>query len=147
MNFNWQGQACGRRPGSTCTESIYDEFVAAVAAAMAELKIGDPRDEATDVGAIVSRSQFESIRGYIERGSRIPARDWSPGGMPEGGDSGGGFDPPTLFAIEDESRFPLAAEEIFGPVLVAMPFDDVGRRSASERASARADGERLDVRT
>jgi betaine-aldehyde dehydrogenase len=133
MNFNWQGQSCGSTSRVFVQRSIYDDFVAELAAAMASMRIGDPLDEQTDVGAVVSQQQFESVSRYIELGiAHAPARLVT-GGLPPPGESPRGFFiAPTLFAVDDDSDFVLAREEIFGPVLVAVPFDsetDVIRRA------------------
>jgi acyl-CoA reductase-like NAD-dependent aldehyde dehydrogenase len=133
MNFNWQGQSCGSTSRVYVQRSIYDDFVAELAAAMASMRIGDPLDEQTDVGAIVSRQQFESVARYIELGiAHAPARLVTGGLPPPGEKRRGFFIAPTLFAVDDDTDFVLAREEIFGPVLVAVPFDseaDVIRRA------------------
>jgi betaine-aldehyde dehydrogenase len=125
MNFSWQGQSCGSTSRVYVQRSIYDDFVSDLAAAMASMRLGDPLDESTDVGAIVSRQQFESVARYIELGTAHPQARLVTGGLPAPGQHGGGFFiAPTLFAVDDDADFVLAREEIFGPVLVAVPFDD-----------------------
>jgi acyl-CoA reductase-like NAD-dependent aldehyde dehydrogenase len=122
MNFSWQGQSCGSTSRLYVQRSIYEEFIEDLGTEMRAMRIGDPLDESTDVGAIVSRQQYDSVRRYIAQGLEHPSARLVAGGLPEDGD--GFFIAPTLFAIDDETGFSLAEEEIFGPVLVAMPFDD-----------------------
>jgi acyl-CoA reductase-like NAD-dependent aldehyde dehydrogenase len=125
MNFNWQGQSCGSTSRVYVQRSIYDDFVTGLGAAMASMRVGDPLDESTDVGAIVSRQQFESVARYIELGVAHPQARLVTGGPPAPDLHGRGFFiAPTLFAVDDDADFVLAREEIFGPVLVAVPFDD-----------------------
>jgi betaine-aldehyde dehydrogenase len=136
MNFNWQGQSCGSTSRLYVQRTMFEEFAQELADAMSAMRIGDPRDEATDVGAIVSRAQYESISEYIQQGVDDPRARLLAGGPPEPGANGDGgfYIRPTLFAVEDDSNFELAREEIFGPVLVATPFDD--EQSVVRRANA-----------
>jgi acyl-CoA reductase-like NAD-dependent aldehyde dehydrogenase len=125
MNFTWQGQSCGSTSRLYVHRDIFDEFVAKLAARMDAMTVGDPRDGSTDVGAIVSEGQYTSVRGYIERGLADGRAKLVAGGVPEDGRYGDGyFIRPTLFTVDSSvTDFPLAREEIFGPVLVASPFD------------------------
>lgn len=124
MNFTWQGQSCGSTSRLFVHRSIFDSFVDALAARMDALRQGDPTDEATDVGAIVSERQLAKVMAYIQMGRDHPgARLVAGGGPPEDEALRDGlFVRPTLFVLEDDD-IPLAREEIFGPVLVAMAFD------------------------
>jgi betaine-aldehyde dehydrogenase len=92
---------------------------------MSAMRVGDPRDEATDVGALVSRSHYDKVVSYIEQGRAMAGSHLLTGGLPDPSETGAGyFVRPTLFAIDSGVDSPLAREEIFGPVLVAQPFDD-----------------------
>jgi acyl-CoA reductase-like NAD-dependent aldehyde dehydrogenase len=124
MNFTWQGQSCGSTSRLYVHRSIYEDFVAKLGGDIGALRVGDPLDESTDVGAVVSRAQYENVTGYIRQGISSKAR-LVVGGIPAGG-TRGFFVTPTLFAIEDGDEPPLATDEIFGPVLVAAPFDSYG---------------------
>jgi betaine-aldehyde dehydrogenase len=123
MNFTWQGQSCGSTSRLYVHRSIFESFVERLGTAMAALRVGDPLDDSSDVGAIVSRQQFESVSRHIEQGLASPKARLVTGGV--AGDVGleGFFIRPTLFALEDDD-VTIAREEIFGPVLVAVPFDD-----------------------
>ena len=90
--------------------------------------MGPGLDPDSEFGPLVSAEQFERVKGYIDSGIAEGAEAVA-GGSPENGD--GYFVSPTLFTgVEDGMR--IAREEIFGPVLVAMPFDDL------EEVAARA---------
>ena len=89
------------------------------------LKVGDPLDEATDMGSIINDKQYESVLGYIEDG-KVPAgrrvsRWTAPRFVRTGLD--GFYTGPTIFAGVDNT-WRIAQEEIFGPVLVAIPWRD-----------------------
>ena len=124
MNFTWQGQSCGSTSRLYVERSIWDKFIPRLAAEIDRMVVGDPQDEATDVGAIVSREQYESVLHYIDAGRTDPRVSLVAGGATF--DGPGLFVRPTLFTIESgaEQGVAVAEEEIFGPVLVAVPFDD-----------------------
>jgi acyl-CoA reductase-like NAD-dependent aldehyde dehydrogenase len=123
MNFTWQGQSCGSTSRLLVHCSIHDRFVEQLAARMDGLKSGWPEDEATDTGAIVHRRQYEKVLRYLDIGRDEGARVAVGGGPVEDpAFASGMFLRPTLFDhVEPDSR--LAQEEIFGPVLAAMPFE------------------------
>jgi betaine-aldehyde dehydrogenase len=125
MNFSWQGQSCGSTSRLYVQRSIFEDFVAELGSRMDALTVGDPRLATSDVGAIVSRDQHRSVVGYIRRGLAQADVRVVAGGLPEDADDPryGFYIRPTLFAYDADSEFALAREEIFGPVLVASPFD------------------------
>jgi aldehyde dehydrogenase (NAD+) len=115
--FN-QGQVCCAGSRLLVQESIEHAFLAKVRARMAKLRVGDPLDKAIDIGAIVAPSQLERIIGLVESGKAAGAEVWQP---PDACPVDGWFYPPTLVTgVGPASE--LAQVEIFGPVLVAMPF-------------------------
>lgn len=124
MNLTWQGQSCGSTSRLLVHEDIHDEFVDAVAQRFSSLRCGMPEDDATEVGAIVNRAQYDKVLKYIgiavEEGARLRAG----GGPPDDpGLDAGLFIRPTLFdQVHPDSR--LAEEEIFGPVQAAIKFRD-----------------------
>jgi betaine-aldehyde dehydrogenase len=125
MNFTWQGQSCGSTSRCFVHRSVVAEFLDGLAAAVGRLALGDPLDEATDVGALASRPHFERVCRYLDRGLADPECRLVAGGRPERTPVPGGFYLlPTVFALPARPTTPLAREEIFGPVLVVMPFDD-----------------------
>jgi acyl-CoA reductase-like NAD-dependent aldehyde dehydrogenase len=124
MNFTWQGQSCGSTSRLLVHASIYQSFVEQLAERIGSLASGDPTDYATDTGAIVSAPQLDKVLSYVKIGTDEGAR------LVVGGDraganglAAGNFVRPTLFTdVDPGSR--LAQEEIFGPILAAMPFAD-----------------------
>jgi aldehyde dehydrogenase (NAD+) len=114
--FN-QGQVCCAGSRLLVQESVAERFIAKLKARMENLRVGDPLDKSTDIGAIVSPKQREQIAGKVQRGVKDGAVLFQPkASCPEGC-----FYPPTLLT-NVEPASPLAQEEIFGPVLVAMTF-------------------------
>jgi acyl-CoA reductase-like NAD-dependent aldehyde dehydrogenase len=124
MRFTRQGQSCTAGSRLFLHESIFDSFMGRLIAKLGQMKVGDPLDEATDMGAIINRKQFDRVCSYIEDGLRTGARTVI-GGLPpqEGPLAAGYYVQPTVFA-EAGNGWRIAREEIFGPVLVAIPWKD-----------------------
>ncbi|MBU8812861.1 aldehyde dehydrogenase [Mycolicibacterium goodii] len=116
------GQACVGQTRILAPRSRYDEVVEKVAAGVAAMQVGLPEDPAAMVGPLISEKQRERVEGYIKKGIEEGARLVTGGGRPEGLDSGW-FVQPTVFADVDNSMT-IAQEEIFGPVLVVIPYED-----------------------
>jgi betaine-aldehyde dehydrogenase len=115
------GQACLAQTRILVPRSREAEVNEALAEAVAALKVGDPSDPETAVGPLVAERQRERVEGYLAIG-KDEATVAVGGGRPEGFDKGW-FVEPTLFTgVQNESR--IAREEIFGPVLVSIPYDD-----------------------
>jgi aldehyde dehydrogenase (NAD+) len=115
------GQACVGQTRILAPRSRYDEVVEKVAAAASAMQPGLPDDAAAMIGPLISEKQRERVEGYIRKGVEEGARVVAGGGRPEGLD--GWFVQPTVFADVDNSMV-IAQEEIFGPVLVVIPFED-----------------------
>ena len=125
MRFARQGQSCTAGSRLFLHKSVFDSFLDKLASKLEKLKVGDPLDEANDMGAIVSRQQFERVTGFIDEGSHQEGARTVIGGMPpnEGRLAEGYYVEPTVFAnVRNDWR--IAREEIFGPVLVAIPWTD-----------------------
>jgi betaine-aldehyde dehydrogenase len=125
MRFTRQGQSCTAGSRLFLHRSIFDSFLAKVAAKLETLRIGDPLDDATDMGAIINRKQFDRVCDYIEDGLEQKDGRLLIGGLPPaaGPLARGYFVQPTVFAdVRNDWR--IAREEIFGPVMVAIPWDD-----------------------
>jgi acyl-CoA reductase-like NAD-dependent aldehyde dehydrogenase len=117
------GQICNALTRILVPAGRADEFTDALAAEMASLVVGDPTDSATQVGPLVAHRQQQRVRGYIESGQQQGARLVVGGAeMPDGLDRGW-YVKPTLFDRADNSMR-IAREEIFGPVLTVIPYDD-----------------------
>jgi aldehyde dehydrogenase (NAD+) len=101
--------------------SRYDEGLESIASMMGALSVGDPRDPGTVMGPLISRAQLERVDGYVRGALDAGARVVCGGARVP--DLPGWFYAPTLLADVDNSMA-AAREEIFGPVLVAIPFDD-----------------------
>jgi betaine-aldehyde dehydrogenase len=94
-----------------------------VVSGVAAMKVGDPMDPATEVGPVVAERQRTRIMGYLESGREEGATVALGGGRPSGGDfAKGWYVEPTVFSDVD-NKMKIAQEEIFGPVLVVIPYD------------------------
>ncbi len=124
--YSNSGQACNAGSRLYVAAELHDEVVLRLASYAREAKIGPGLDPETQFGPLISEEQLERVKGYIDSGVADGA-ELVAGGAPDAGngaDGGGYFVPPTLFTgVEDSMR--IAREEIFGPVLVAMPFEDL----------------------
>ena len=116
------GQACVGQTRILAPRSRYDEVVEKLAAAVAAMPVGLPDDPGAAIGPLISEKQRERVESYIKKGIEEGARVVAGGGRPEGLD-GGWFVQPTVFADVDNSMT-IAQEEIFGPVLVVIPYED-----------------------
>jgi aldehyde dehydrogenase (NAD+)/betaine-aldehyde dehydrogenase len=117
------GQSCDARSRILVHEAIRDDFVAKFVAMTKALKVGDPMDPATHVGAIISKQQLEKIEGYIGIGQQEGATLSCGGTRPDGALAKGNFlMPAVLDRVKNTMR--VAQEEIFGPVAVITTFKD-----------------------
>jgi aldehyde dehydrogenase (NAD+) len=118
------GQACVAQTRILASRANYDNVVEALAAGVGAMQVGDPLDPATEIGPMVAQRQQERVEKYIALGQEEGARVVLGGnGMPDGLSSGW-YVRPTIFADVDNGMR-IAQEEIFGPVLSVIPFDDV----------------------
>jgi betaine-aldehyde dehydrogenase len=115
------GQDCTAATRAYVHRSLYDEFVTGVADLMARVRLGPTLDEATDVGPLISPAQAERVAGFVDR-----ARGYAKvvrGGRPPGGElAAGTYYEPTL-VVDASHDSEIVCEEVFGPVLAALPFD------------------------
>ncbi|MGA2520485.1 MAG: aldehyde dehydrogenase family protein, partial [Acidimicrobiales bacterium] len=116
------GQGCAITTRLLLPRSRYDEFLEMTDAMMASVTYGDPWDSANLQGPLISAKQRDRVLGYIEKGKAEGARLVRGGGVPAHLDKGF-FVEPTLFADVDP-KATIAQEEIFGPVLCVIPYDD-----------------------
>ncbi|HEX3547709.1 MAG TPA: aldehyde dehydrogenase [Mycobacterium sp.] len=115
------GQACVAQTRILVSEKRHDEVVDALADMMSGLQVGDPADEATDVGPLVAQRQQQRVQGYIRAGVDEGAR-MVLGGADKPHDRGW-YVQPTLFA-DATNEMKIAREEIFGPVLTVLKYAD-----------------------
>ena len=124
-SFTNQGQICLCGSRILVERSIYRDFLARFVAATRALRIGDPRDPATDQGAVVSAGHREKILSYVElaraEGGTIECGGGAPSALPARCRDGFFVEPTVITGLPMECR--VNQEEIFGPVVTVMPFD------------------------
>ncbi len=127
--FNNTGQSCNAPTRMLVERPVYDQAVEKAIEVAASTKVGSSHDEGNHIGPVVSAAQFDKIQGLIQTGIDEGARLVAGGtGRPEGFNRGY-FVRPTIFA-DVTNDMTIAREEIFGPVLSIIPFDneEAGRR-------------------
>lgn len=118
--FN-SGQDCTAATRVYVERSRFDEAVDAVAAAMADVKVGGPYDPEAAMGPLISGRQKERVAGFVERAAAQGARVVVGGGTPVGLEKGHYFAPTVIADAAQDSE--IVQNEVFGPVLVMLPFD------------------------
>jgi acyl-CoA reductase-like NAD-dependent aldehyde dehydrogenase len=114
------GQSCEARSRVLVEKPLYDDFVSRFSDLAGRIKTGDPLDPETQMGSLISQSHRDRVHGFVEQG-REEGAEVVTGGEPTDGD--GAFYPPTVIAKVDNSMT-VAQEEIFGPVVTVIPFED-----------------------
>ncbi len=109
------GQDCCARTRILVQRRVYDRFLGLLAPAIEAVRVGDPADEGTQMGPLISRAQVDRVRSYVPDGA-----DGIRGKAPEG--PGFWFPPTVLTGVDARAR--VAVEEVFGPVAVVLPFED-----------------------
>jgi acyl-CoA reductase-like NAD-dependent aldehyde dehydrogenase len=132
LYFN-SGQACNAGSRLFVPAERFDEVMSGLAAQAEKARLGPGLDPASQLGPVVSAEQRERVLGYIESG-RAEGAELLAGGDAALADSGGYFVAPTLFSTSDD-ELKIAREEIFGPVLVASPYDSLEEVAARANAS------------
>jgi acyl-CoA reductase-like NAD-dependent aldehyde dehydrogenase len=115
------GQACNAGSRLFVHSDHFDDVVAGLVEAAGAARMGPGLDPASQLGPVISAEQEERVRGYIEAG-KAEGAELITGGGPSEGD--GYFVEPTLFSATSDD-LTIAREEIFGPVLVALPYDSI----------------------
>jgi aldehyde dehydrogenase (NAD+) len=123
LSLGNNAESCVAHTRILAPRSRYEEVVGALKTMMEGLRVGDPADPETFIGPMVRADQQQRVRSYIELGIAEGARMVTGGPETPEGLEGGYYVRPTLFADVD-SGMRIAREEIFGPVLVVIPFDD-----------------------
>jgi acyl-CoA reductase-like NAD-dependent aldehyde dehydrogenase len=114
--FGNAGQDCCARSRILVQRSAMDEFMSALEASVTGMKVGDPLDESTQMGPVISADQLETVSSYVNGDAPVAFR----GSAPEG--PGYWFPPTVLAPVSNDDR--PAREEIFGPVACVIPFED-----------------------
>ena len=123
MCFLNSGQTCSALTRMVVPRSTLGEIEELVVAETVNYKVGDPFDFTTRIGPLVSAAQRDRVRGYITKGLDEGAKLLTGGAEQPEGIGKGFFVKPTVFS-EVESSMTIAQEEIFGPVLSILPYDD-----------------------
>ncbi|VEF46800.1 betaine aldehyde dehydrogenase [Bacillus freudenreichii] len=118
--FRNQGEICLAGSRILVQESLYDQFLDKFVEAVRNIKVGDPLDESTDMGALVSRGHLETVDKYVQIGLDEGAKLAYGGKRVEGLKEGNFYMPTVLYDVDNKMR--VAQEEIFGPVPVIIPF-------------------------
>jgi acyl-CoA reductase-like NAD-dependent aldehyde dehydrogenase len=122
--FGNKGETCNAGSRVLVQAKAHDAFVEALAARARAMRVGDPLDPATEMGAQVSRRQLETVLGFVQAGRAEGARLVAGGARDvEGAKAKGSFLSPTVFA-EVRPEMTIAQEEIFGPVVACLRFED-----------------------
>ncbi len=116
------GQACAAQTRVLASRRRYREVCDALSAAVGTVQVGDPMDPMTIVGPLVAARQRERVEGYIRIGREEGAKVAVGGGRPAA-QSTGWYVEPTVF-VDVDNRMRIAREEIFGPVLAVIPYED-----------------------
>ncbi len=114
--FDNAGQDCCARSRILVERTVFDRFLALLEPAVRGVVVADPSDEASEMGPLISAEHRERVAGYVESDTQVAFR----GSAPEGP---GFWYPPTVL-IPDDPRDRVLHEEIFGPVVAVVPFDD-----------------------
>ncbi|MGW7358901.1 aldehyde dehydrogenase family protein [Streptomyces sp. NPDC054802] len=109
------GQDCCARTRVLVQASVYDRFLDLLAPAVESVVVGDPSDEKTQMGPLISRAQLDRVRGYVSDDAKAIR-----GSAPDG--PGFWFPPTVLTGLAPDA--PAACDEVFGPVAVVLPFED-----------------------
>ena len=113
--FDNAGQDCCARSRILVQRNVFDRFMELLEPAVKAVIVGDPSARDTDMGPLVSRKHFESVAGYVPDDAPVAFRGSTPSGP-------GYWFPPTVLTPERDDR--TVIEEIFGPVVVVLPFED-----------------------
>ena len=114
--FDNAGQDCCARSRILVQRSVHERFMELLEPAVRAVQVGDPADEGTDMGPLISAEHRRKVASYVPDDSLVAIRGTAPGGP-------GFWFPPTVLAPTAEGH-PSLVEEIFGPVVAVLPFDD-----------------------
>jgi betaine-aldehyde dehydrogenase len=116
------GQDCTAATRAYVQRPLYDSFVSGVADLYESIRLGAPLDPATDLGPLVSARQAARVAGFVDRAREAGARVVTGGAAPGGALAAGAYYRPTLI-VDAGQQSEIVRDEVFGPVLVVLPFD------------------------
>ena len=119
--FGNAGQSCSARTRVFVERAAHDAFVGHFAESTARYRVGNPLDPDTEMGPLVSASQWRNVKAMVDDGLAAGGELVSGGDRPAGLSSGSYFSPTIITGLRNDAR--IAREEIFGPVVVVIPFD------------------------
>jgi betaine-aldehyde dehydrogenase len=119
--FGNAGQSCSARTRLLLERKIHDELVAAFVAATERFRVGDPLDPKTEMGPLVGKAHWQNVKGLVDAGVAEGARVLCGGDRPAQWPDGCYFAPTIMTQVDNRMR--IAREEIFGPVVVVIPFE------------------------
>ena len=125
MNFGTAGQSCGSFSRLFVHQELYDEAISRLAERIADVRVRNPFDESAQMGALISDGARERCEGYIETAREGGARLVAGGRRLTGKAFGGGYYLEPVLLADVTADMPVATEEVFGPVLAAMPWSTV----------------------
>jgi acyl-CoA reductase-like NAD-dependent aldehyde dehydrogenase len=117
--FDNAGQDCCARSRILVQRSVYDRFLELLEPAVSAFRVGAPADENSQMGPLISSVQRERVRGFVENAAR-PVNVAFRGSAP----AGAGFWYPPTVVLPETAADPVWQQEIFGPVVAVLPFDD-----------------------
>jgi len=129
------GQDCTAATRAYVQRPLYEAFVDALVTAIGDVRLGDPLDTSTDLGPLISRRQQDRVAAMVDAARASGAKVLSGGAAPGGALARGSYYEPTVITDVAQSA-PIVQTEVFGPVLVVLPFedDDDGLRLANDSA-------------
>jgi aldehyde dehydrogenase (NAD+) len=123
--FARQGQSCTSGSRLFLHEDIYDSFLQKVVDRVSKMKVGDPRDEASDIGAVNSEKQWNTIQTYIELGEAMDGVEIAYDGRKTLEVGEPGYYHAPIIVSQARNDWQTSQEEIFGPVLSVIPWNDL----------------------
>jgi 5-carboxymethyl-2-hydroxymuconic-semialdehyde dehydrogenase len=120
--YSLNGERCTAGSRLLLQRTIYNDFVEQLAERVARIRVGPPEDPATEVGPLIHPEHWEKVRGYMDIARQEGATVLVGGDRPQSFPDGNYFSPTLITGVRNDMR--VAQEEIFGPVMVVIPFDD-----------------------
>ncbi len=114
--FDNAGQDCCARSRILVQRSVFDKFLELLEPAVRAVRVGDPADESTEMGPLISAEHRERVAGFVDAAATVAYTGTNP--------SGPGFWYPPTVVLPGSASDPIATEEIFGPVVAVLPFED-----------------------